>query len=99
MHSRFVVYCGPMFSSKTTRLLSELDRFRIRRKDFLCFKPRIDDRGYKLCTHGAQHSSAYPPQQSVDQRPVMLFRSPDAPAQSLLDTFVLLLLPACATEG
>lgn len=44
MHSRFVVYCGPMFSSKTTRLLSELDRFRIRRKDFLCFKPRIDDR-------------------------------------------------------
>ena len=33
-----------MFSSKTTRLLSELDRFRIRRKDFLCFKPRIDDR-------------------------------------------------------
>ena len=53
MYSKFVVYCGPMFSSKTTRLLSELDRFRIRKKDFLCFKPRIDDRysGGEIVTH------------------------------------------------
>ncbi len=40
----FIVFCGPMFSSKTTKLLSALERFRYQRKNIVVFKPRIDNR-------------------------------------------------------
>jgi len=38
------VYCGPMFSSKTTRLLGDLERFTLQRKRCAVFKPSLDDR-------------------------------------------------------
>ena len=38
------VYCGPMFSGKTTRLLSDLDRLKLQHRDFVAFKPAIDVR-------------------------------------------------------
>lgn len=38
------VYCGPMFSSKTTKLLGDLERFTLQRKRCAVFKPSIDDR-------------------------------------------------------
>lgn len=40
----FVVYTGPMFSAKTTSLLSSLDRFKYQGKQIAIFKPSIDDR-------------------------------------------------------
>lgn len=40
----FIVYCGPMFSSKTTGLLSSIDRFKYQNKKIAAFKPGIDDR-------------------------------------------------------
>lgn len=40
----FTVYCGPMFSSKTTRLLSDIERFKLQHKTVLAFKPTIDTR-------------------------------------------------------
>lgn len=39
-----IVFTGPMFSSKTTSLLSALERFRYQRKKIVVFKPVIDDR-------------------------------------------------------
>lgn len=39
-----VVYAGPMFSSKTTRLLLALERFKHQGKRVMVFKPTIDDR-------------------------------------------------------
>lgn len=40
----FTVYAGPMFSSKTTKLLSALERFKYQKKKIAVFKPSIDDR-------------------------------------------------------
>lgn len=39
-----IVYCGPMFGSKTTRLLSAIDRYTYQNKSIIAFKPRIDNR-------------------------------------------------------
>ena len=39
-----IVFTGPMFSSKTTKLLSALERFKYQRKQIAVFKPKIDDR-------------------------------------------------------
>lgn len=46
MHSNpeFIVYTGSMFSGKTSRLLSLLDRYKYQNKSILAFKPKIDDR-------------------------------------------------------
>lgn len=40
----FTVYCGPMFSSKSTKLLSTLERYKYQKKKVAVFKPTIDDR-------------------------------------------------------
>ena len=49
----FVVYTGPMFGGKTTRLLSEVERYRHKGKTILAFKPTIDSRYYDeyIVTH------------------------------------------------
>lgn len=40
----FIVFTGPMFSGKTSCLLSVVDRYKIRGADVLCVKPKIDNR-------------------------------------------------------
>lgn len=40
----FIVYTGSMFSGKTSRLLSLLDRYKYQNKKIIAFKPLIDDR-------------------------------------------------------
>lgn len=46
MHNNpeFIVYTGPMFGSKTSRLLSTLEKYKYQHKTAVVFKPRIDDR-------------------------------------------------------
>lgn len=41
---QFIIFCGPMFSSKTTELLMALERFKYQNKRIMAFKPAIDDR-------------------------------------------------------
>lgn len=50
----FVVYCGPMFSSKTSRLLATLEKYKYQHKKIAVFKPNIDDRYSvsEVVTHG-----------------------------------------------
>lgn len=50
----FIVYTGPMFSAKTTSLLSTLDRFKYQGKRIIAFKPMLDDRygTNEISTHG-----------------------------------------------
>jgi thymidine kinase len=50
---QFIIYTGPMFSSKTTGLLSSIDRFKYQNKKIAVFKPRLDDRYSEdfVCTH------------------------------------------------
>lgn len=40
----FVIYTGPMFGAKTSRLLTALDRAKYQSKQVIAFKPKIDHR-------------------------------------------------------
>ena len=40
----FILYTGPMFSSKTTRLLMEADTRQYKKQNIISFKSRMDDR-------------------------------------------------------
>jgi thymidine kinase len=40
----FIIYTGPMFSSKTSKLLLTLEKFKHQNKKIIAFKPAIDDR-------------------------------------------------------
>jgi thymidine kinase len=54
----FVIFTGPMFSEKTSKLLSLLDRCTYKHKDkkIVAFKPRIDERYSQssIVTHGGR---------------------------------------------
>lgn len=53
MKNEFVVFVGPMFGGKTTKLLSAIDRYRYQGRQILAFKPKIDQRYSKenITTH------------------------------------------------
>tara|TARA_B100000214_G_scaffold324010_1_gene260759 strand:- start:424 stop:999 length:576 start_codon:yes stop_codon:yes gene_type:complete len=40
----FIIFTGPMFGSKTTRLIAALDRFSRQGRKVIAFKPRLDNR-------------------------------------------------------
>ncbi len=40
----FIIFTGPMFGSKTTRMLASLERFTYQNLRVMAFKPRMDDR-------------------------------------------------------
>ena len=50
----FVMFVGPMFSSKTSKLLTSLDRCKYQNKKIVAFKPKIDERYSQsnIVTHG-----------------------------------------------
>lgn len=50
----FVIFTGPMFGSKTSRLLSALIRCKYQNKNIAVFKPKIDERYSQnnIVTHG-----------------------------------------------
>ena len=39
-----IVFTGPMFGSKTTKMLAAVDRYRYQQKRIVAFKPIMDDR-------------------------------------------------------
>lgn len=56
--AKFVLYTGPMFSSKTTKLLARLDRSKYQKKISISFKPNVDDRysvENQIVTHNDNH--------------------------------------------
>jgi thymidine kinase len=50
----FIIYTGPMFGTKTTRLLMELDRASYRGFSTIAFKPTVESRysAQEIVTHG-----------------------------------------------
>jgi thymidine kinase len=40
----FIIFCGPMFSTKTSMLLLTLERYKHQKKKYVVYKPIIDDR-------------------------------------------------------
>jgi thymidine kinase len=53
MKNEFIVFVGPMFGGKTTKLLSAVDRYKHQNRNIFAFKPRIDQRyaKEKITTH------------------------------------------------
>ncbi len=49
MPHELIAYVGPMFSSKTSRLLMKLEKYRFKNKKIIAFKPKIDDRYSQNC--------------------------------------------------
>ena len=49
----FIIFTGPMFGSKTTKLLAAVDRYVYQNKVIMAFKPKLDDRysGGEISTH------------------------------------------------
>ncbi len=49
----FIVYTGPMFGSKTTKMLSVLERCSYQNRKVVAFKPKMDERYSQgeICTH------------------------------------------------
>lgn len=58
---KFIIFCGPMMSSKTTRLLAAIDRFKYQNKKVVAFKPKIDSRytTNEICTHSGGRLEAF----------------------------------------
>jgi thymidine kinase len=44
VNPEFIIFTGPMFGSKTTRLIAAVDRFRYQNKTIAAFKPSLDNR-------------------------------------------------------
>jgi len=57
----FIIFTGPMFSSKTTRLLAAIDRLRYQNRNVVAFKPSLDERysQSKICTHNGGEIDAH----------------------------------------
>lgn len=53
MNPEFRMFVGPMFGSKTTRLITAIERYRLQGKKVVVFKARIDNRysENKIVTH------------------------------------------------
>ena len=57
----FIIFTGPMFGSKTTRLLAIVDRYMRQNKHVVAFKPEMDDRyaSSEIMTHSGGHMPAF----------------------------------------
>ena len=57
----FIIFTGPMFGSKTTRMLAAIDRFRWQKRKYIAFKPKIDDRygSSRITTHSGGSIEAF----------------------------------------
>ncbi len=51
--NEFIIFVGPMFGGKTTKLLSAVDRYKYQKRDIFAFKPQVDQRyaKEKIVTH------------------------------------------------
>ena len=60
MDPELIVFTGPMFGSKTTRLMAVVDRYRHQNKNIVAFKPIMDDRysNVEIRTHSGARLTA-----------------------------------------
>ena len=66
----FVIFTGPMFGGKTTRLLSVLERYKLRQKKIYTFKPLRDTRyesmGRSIVSHRGYETNSVPIEEATD---------------------------------
>tara|TARA_Y100001973_G_scaffold21684_1_gene32210 strand:+ start:21 stop:587 length:567 start_codon:yes stop_codon:yes gene_type:complete len=63
INPEFIIFTGPMFSSKTTKLLACLERYKYQKRTIHAFKPQIDDRYSE--TEISTHSGWRQPAQNI----------------------------------
>jgi len=58
---QFIIFTGPMFGSKTTRMLAAIDRLQWQKRKYVAFKPKIDDRygSNRITTHSGGSIEAF----------------------------------------
>jgi thymidine kinase len=68
MAREFVVYTGPMWSGKTARLITAVERHRLRKTAVACFKSSIDGRYSEsaIVTHSGSSLAAIPVSSGAD---------------------------------
>lgn len=78
----FVVYCGPMWSGKTTRLTASVERHRFRKSRVLCFKPQIDGRysDTSIVTHSGSRVEAFSVSNGEQIKELVFKEKPDVVA-------------------
>lgn len=83
----FVMFVGPMFSSKTSRLLTALDRCKYQNKKIIAFKPKIDGRYAedKIVTH----AGAAWPAENVSSGDEILQKSQDFEVIAVDEAFMI----------
>lgn len=62
MVPKLKLYVGPMFSGKSTKLIQQIERYKIAKKNIICFKPAMDTRYTKegfIVTHSELHIPCY----------------------------------------
>ena len=61
MNHEFRMYVGPMFGGKTTRMLSQVERYSYMGEDALLFKPLVDERceADRVCSHTGVKRKAF----------------------------------------
>ncbi len=60
MNHEFRMYVGPMFGGKTTRMLSQIERYSYMGEEALLFKPKLDERYQAdyICAHTGMKQEA-----------------------------------------
>jgi len=60
MKNELIVFTGPMFGGKSSRLLATIDRLKYQSKKIVAFKPKMDHRYSKseIVTHSGHHYDA-----------------------------------------
>ncbi len=73
MNNEFQMYVGPMFGGKTTRMLSQVERYSYMGEEALLFKPKLDERydSSSICSHTGQKQEAIRVEHGADIRRIV----------------------------
>ncbi len=91
----YTMFVGPMFGGKTTRLLSEIDRLKFKKKEVRLFKPIIDDRydDDSIVSHSGMKHNATTIESGVEIMQSMLDDVDDVDVIAVDEAFMI---PGCA---
>jgi thymidine kinase len=87
----FTVFVGPMFSSKSSMLLMELERFKYQHKRIAVFKPALDDRydEVDVVTHSGWRHEARTIKEGADILQLLAETSPSPDVVAVDEAFMV----------
>ncbi len=101
-NQQFIIYCGPMFSGKTSSSVITVDRFRHQGRHIFGFKPRLDDRysSDEIVSHSGLKIPATQITHGKDLIKELLQKIPDGeiPDQTVVAVDEMFMIPKIADE-